>query len=303
MKIKILNLISLITTIILLYFYFLFAIAIIFLIISPIEIHPFANSLMFPLYISILITFYVFFISGISIKPKYYSYLTKLAELNFIIPIFILSLGFFLLFLSLVYSSISTFLEFLGDLFLIVGLGIFIIIFFAKSFLEKRICFTLKKAYEILETASNGGDFLEDNFKRYMRLTFININAKLSRRLEIKTCNDENDYSKLQYSLINYLPTYIEFGDESQLLSTKNHFATMLNFVDKNDKIKWKPFTIELIKLNKDILEYLSDNNFHLTYRARRKELEWIIINKNDIFKTIGIIIALISVYFNIMLN
>ena len=99
MKIKILNLISLITTIILLYFYFLFAIAIIFIIVPPIEIHPFANSLMFPLYISILITFYVFFISEISIKPKYYSYLTKLGELNFIIPIFILSLGFFLLFI------------------------------------------------------------------------------------------------------------------------------------------------------------------------------------------------------------
>lgn len=203
MNIKILNLISLITTIILLYFYFIFAIAIIFIIVPPIKVHPFVNSLMFPLYISILITFYIFFTNKISIKPKYNSYLTKLGELNLIIPIFMLSLGFSLLFLSLVYSSISTILEFLGILFLCVGLVIFIIIFFAKSFLEKRICFTLKKAYEILEKTSNGGDFREYNFKRYMRLTFININKKLSRRFEIKTCNDENDYSKLQYSVVS----------------------------------------------------------------------------------------------------
>ena len=303
MKNKILNLISLITTIILLYFYFFFTLAITFRIFPSIEIHPFVNSLMFPLYMSITITFYIFFIHKTPLKPKYDPFLTKLGELNLIVPIFILSLGFSLLFISLVYSSISTILDFLGYLFLYVGLSILIIIIYAKSFLEKRIYFTLNKAYEILENTNNADDFLEDNFKKYMRLTFINVNEKLSRRLEIKTCNDENDYSKLQYSLINYLPNYIKFGDESQLLSTKNHFATMLNFVDEHDKIKWKPFTIELIKLNEDILKYLNDNNFYLTYRARRKELEWIIINKNDIFKIVGIIIALIAVYFNIKLN
>ena len=304
MKNKILNLIGLITTIILLYFYFFFALAIIFKITpSVVEIHPFVNSLMFPLYISILVTLFIFFGDKIYIKQKYNLYLTKWRELNLIIPIFMVSLGFSFLFLSLVYNSISTILELLGNLFLIVGLVIFTIIIFAKSLFENQIFFTLKKTYGILENTDNEGDFLENDYKRYMRLTFKNINEKLSTKLAIKPYNDENDYSKLQYSLINYLPIYIKFGDESQLLSTTNHFSAMLNFVDENDKIKWKPFTNELIKLNEEILEFFNDNNFYLTYRTKRKELEWIIINKNDLFKMVGIIIALISVYFNIKLS
>lgn len=286
-----------ITTVIVIYFYFFFAFAVAFRYIPPTEFPSFVKSLMFPLYLSILMTISFFYGGKITSKIKNFSLLINLKELYPIAPLFIISLGFSFLLLGLVFSS--KFLGYSGFTFINFGLILFVIAFSAKSLLEQRMYFNLKEANRIINkidyTNKNQADIY--NLKNYMRLAFKNINERLGRGLELRTCEDTNNCSKLEYTLINYLPHYIKLGDKEQLESAKNHLEAMFNSVDENDKIKWKMFTNEIMKLTEEITAYLKDTNFYLTYRSSPKELEWIYSNKNLILKIIGLIIAIISVY------
>lgn len=295
---KIRFIMGVVTTVIVIYFYFFFVFAfVVFKFVSPNELPSFANSLMVPLFLSILMTLYIYSGNKITSKIENFSLLTELKELYPIAPLFIISLGFSFLLLSLVFSS--KFLMYSGLTFVPLGLVLFFIAFLAKLSLEQRIYFNLKEANRIINkidyTDKNQTDIY--NLKNYMRLAFKNIKERLGRGLELRTCEDTNKCSKLEYTLINYLPHYIKLADKEQLESAKNRLHAMLNSVDENDKIKWKPFTTEIMKLTEEITAYLKDNNFYLTYRASSKEFEWIYSNKNLILKLIGLIIAIVSVY------
>lgn len=67
----------------------------------------------------------------------------------------------------------------------------------------------------------------------------------------------------------------------------------MLNSVSEDDVIKWKYFTREVMDLNEEIITYLKNINFHLTYRKWPKKLEWI-INKDMIYRVIGPIVSVV---------
>lgn len=293
-----------ITTVIVVYFYFFFAFAVAFKFVPPTNFPSFANLLMFPLYLSILTTIYFFYGDKISSKTENFSLLIKLKELYPIVPLFIISVGFSFLLLSLVFRSV-----FLGDsgfTFILIGLILFTISFLAKLSLEQRIYFNLKEANGIIEKIdeSNKNPVDISNLKRYIRLTLENVNNKLGRGLELRACNEADGCYKLEYTLVNYLPYYINLGGKGQLHSAKRHLEVMLNSVSEDDAIKWKYFTKEVMDLNEEIVTYLKDINFHLTYRKWPRELEWVSSNRDMIFKVVGLIIAaIISVVLKIPLG
>jgi len=243
---------------------------------------------------SILMTFYIFYEGKITSKIKNSPRLIELKEIYPIAPFFIVSLGFSFLLLSLIFASV--YLLYLGLTFIILGSGLFIITYFAKLFLEEQIYFNLNEANRILNkiNANNKNPADIYNLKKYMKLIFKNINNKLDKGLELKTCEDTNTCYKLEYTLINYLPYYIKLGDKEQLDAIKSHLEAMLKSVNENDEIKWKSFTSELITLNEEITTYLKDTNFYLTYRKWSRELEWISTNKDMIFKVVGLAVAAI---------
>lgn len=292
---KIRFIMGVVTTVIVIYFYFFFTFAfVVFKFVSPNELPSFVKSLMFPLYLSILMTLYIYYENKLTSKIENFYLLIKLKELYPIAPLFIISVGVSFTLLSLVFSS--KFLVYSGFTFILFGLILFVIAILAKSSLEQRIYFNLKEANSIIKKIdeSNKNPAEIYNLKRYMRLTFEDVNNKLDKGLELRSCEDTNTCYKLEYALINYLPYYIKFGGKEQLDSTKHHFEAMLKSVNENDEIKWKSFTSEVMSLNEEITTYLKGINFHLTYRKWSRNLEWILTNKDTIFKVVGLIVAAI---------
>lgn len=279
-------------------FCFIYLIGILVVIFKFTGVPVFANTLTFfmlILIISILTTLYILYKTRLSFKPENIP-LVKSKELYPILPYFIISIGLSFIFLRLTFSSVSNILFYLGNTLYGAGIGLLIITLYAKWLLNRRIYFNLKEANNIIKKidGNNKNPVEIYNLKRRMGLIFKNVNNKLGRGLELRTCNEADSCYKLEYALVNYLPYYINFGGKEQLHSAKRHLEVMFNSVPEDDAIKWKYFTREVMDLNEEIITYLKDINFHLTYRKWPRNLEWVSSNKDMIFKVVGLIVAAI---------
>ena len=158
--------------------------------------------------------------------------------------------------------------------------------------------YSLKKANRILDKINENNKNVKDinSLKRYIGLTFKNINRKLGRDLTLITCDGIDECSDPGDILKNYLQYYILFGYEEQLYLAKNHLKIMLNSVDVDDKIQWKEFTATTMSLTDEIIKYLKNINFNLKHRKLPGQLDWIYRNKDTIIQSIGLIIPLILV-------
>ncbi len=141
-KNKILKSMTFITYII---FCFIYLIAILAVVFKFTGVPAFANTLTFfmlILIISILATLYSLYKDKLSFKPENFP-LVKSRELYPLIPYFIISIGLSLIFLGLIFSSVSNILKYLGSALYGLGIGLLIIILYAKWLLNKRIYFNL----------------------------------------------------------------------------------------------------------------------------------------------------------------
>ncbi|NJD78904.1 MAG: hypothetical protein FIB08_17730 [Candidatus Methanoperedens sp.] len=165
------------------------------------------------------------------------------------------------------------------------GIILLIVSLSAKKYLEDEVSFTLKQAIEILEQAKNKNQLDTKNLKRYIYLTYRNIERKF-RTLD------------LEYTFLNLLPDYIEVAGEEQLKSLKNNLENMFNSVkqgNEKDEINWNVLTNVLLKLNDDIIRYLRETNFNVTERKISRQSQWMLRNKEAIFQVIQLIVLILT--------
>lgn len=205
--------------------------------------------------------------------------LTKLEKFYPEVPFIIIGIGclalliVFLIFLKypnpldvpIVYKFIVGISALLSIPFIPFGIILLIITLAAKISLESRVFFTLKKANAILDNVEDKDKIDTKNLKRYIYLTYKNIKTKIGKELKLEPPNKSDGVSALdiEYTFLNYLPYYIEFGGKEQLQSLKNKLETMLNSVNEKDEINWRSLTPMILKLNDDIITYLRESNFN----------------------------------------
>lgn len=236
--------------------------------------------------------------------------LTKLEEFYPEVPFIIIGIGCLALLIAfsivskypnvpdapIVYQFIGGILILLSIPFIPFGIILLIITLAAKRSLESRVFFTLKKANAILDNVEDKNKIDTKNLKRYIYLTYKNIKTKIGKELKLEPPNKSDGVSALdiEYTFLNYLPYYIEFGGKEQLQSLKNSLETMLNSVNEKDEINWRSLTPVILKLNDDIITYLRESNFNLTYKKLPRRSEWILKNKDTIVQAIGLIVPII---------
>ena len=183
------------------------------------------------------------------------------------------------------------------SLFFIIPSGIILLIasLAAKISLEKRVFFTLKKASALLDNIEDNNNIDTKNLKGYIYLTYRNIKTKIGKELKLEPKpKNNNSILDLDHTFLNYLPYYIEFADKEQLQFLKKNLETMEKSVNEKDELKWISLTPMLLKLNDEILTYLTDIHFNLTYKKLTRRSEFIFKNKDFIVQTIGVIVPII---------
>ncbi len=238
--------------------------------------------------------------------------LTKLEELYPKVPFFIIGIGsllFIILLYIFLYVSIAPtpampIMYFVAvtvtffSIFVCFPLGIFLLIISlsAKRYLEGQVFFTLKKANVILNQVEDKNRIDTKNLNRYIYLSYTNIKKKLGKGLNLKPFDKSEIGSTLdlEYTFLNYLSYYIEFGDIEQRQSLKNNLETMLKSVNEKDEIEWRSLTPAILKLNEDIITYLTEINFDLTYQKLSRQSEWMLRNKETVIQVIGLIVPII---------
>jgi hypothetical protein len=62
----------------------------------------------------------------------------------------------------------------------------------------------------------------------------------------------------------------------------------------QNDEINWKILIPTLLELKEEIITYLKEKNFNLTYQKSSRQWEWILNNKDIIVQAIGLSVTII---------
>ncbi len=244
-----------------------------------------------------LITYYIYI--NKLYKHKYTLELILSLEKSYpLVPFFIMAIGYSILLGAYYIKPSANFLSIsLGasKTIVLIGIGLLAITLFAKKSLENHVYFTIKRAIRILDGIEDKDEIDINNLKRYIYLTFKNAKKKMGRRLELKAQS-----SDLEYTLLNYLPYYLEFGSKKQLYSLKNNLEIILESVDEKNKIDWTSFTPAIIKLDDDIIAYLRENNFNLPYQTSQRQLKWITESKDTIFQAIELIMPIILFFLSL---
>ncbi len=76
----------------------------------------------------------------------------------------------------------------------------------------------------------------------------------------------------------------------------KNNLGTISDSVNEKDEIIWNSLIPAILKLNDDIITYLKEINFNLTYKKLSRRSEWILKNKETFIQVVGLILSIILV-------
>ncbi|MDD5473856.1 MAG: hypothetical protein PHU34_06870 [Candidatus Methanoperedens sp.] len=112
--------------------------------------------------------------------------------------------------------------------------------------------------------------------------------------MKLSDKSDGSSILDLEYTFLNYLPFYIEFGGIEQRRSLKNNLKTMLKSLEEKDEIDLKGLTSAILKLNEDIIIYLKKFNFDLTSQKLSRQSEWMLRNKDTISQAMALIVPII---------
>lgn len=273
------------------------------------------------LYLIILVVFLV--IVTLAYIENFTKILTKLEEFYPKVPLFLIGMGS-LIFLVLFY--ITTFIPFFHtyvsslaknaltlsfielilflvlalisfSIFLIpVGIILLFISLFAKRYLEGQVLFTLTKANLILDQVEDKNRIDTRKLNRYIYLSYKNIKSKFGKGLNLKPSakSDGESPLDLEYTFLNCLPVYIEYGCIEQRRSLKKNLEIMLKLVKEKDEIDFRSLTSTILELNKDIRIYLKEVNLEFTPQELSRQSEWMLRNKDTIFQAISLIVSII---------
>lgn len=260
-----------ISTIIVLFFYFIISIyGIVFLSPKTPENASFIESLnSLGIYFYVILLFLsILVVLSPSVKKGHFTNYFLDKRIYFIryfptLPIFISSIGFTIIFMGILLKNLI--IVEIGQFVFLIGLILVSIMLIIKNYLENQIYYSITEAFDILITIDKNNSREVNKFTKFIKLTLGNLNMKMDRKLKINA--SELGIFHIDTVLNDYLPYYIKFGDETQMESLKKRIGTMSNSVDKNGYFDLKVFTNELIQLSNDIIKFSNVNNLKMIPR------------------------------------
>jgi len=179
-----------------------------------------------------------------------------------LMPFSIISVGLLLM----TFTIFNKFFLDFGSILTLFGLVLFYIMLLIKTHYENKIFYTFNRASEILSgiDINNKKIYKVNKFKEYFVKFLNNIDRKLNKGIKINNLiKDDRELPKtimkdipIKNTIIHYLPVLINFGNQEQINSLKNHIKVMETKVYQNDEFDLS-ITKIILDIHNDIEQFL----------------------------------------------
>jgi len=179
-------------------------------------------------------------------------------------------LPFFIFCFSLLLYTFSIFniIFFLIGMFLsCLSIIVWYLMYLIKSYFTNNINYTFNRANNmyndyIIKNCKN--PFILDDFNKFFKLSINILDDKLEKGIKLDDLKKDDDVS-LKKSIIQYLPIYIKYGNQSQIDSLQNHFFEIFCFIRKNNIMKISNI---ILKIYLEMTQFLESNNYSITKQS-----------------------------------
>jgi len=133
-------------------------------------------------------------------------------------------------------------------------------------FIKLPLCYTLNSANNIFNDYIYEGkkdNYTIKKFNKYFKKSIDAIDGNLPHGLKIDNLTNK-DNTAIKNTIKYYLPSYIEYGDQSQIDSLKNNIDEMRKCIDNNDKKIPLDITTFISNIYNDINKFLISHNYSI---------------------------------------
>jgi len=224
-------------------------------------------------------------IKNIDSIPKY-KYIRILDIYRFSLLIFSSSTFILFVYFSIRFDIIFLYLAII----LYMSIPILVLILFIKL----PLFYTLNSANNIFNDYIYEGkkDYYTINkFNKYFKKSIDKIDDDLPYALKIDNLSHKDNIS-IKNTIKYYLPSYIKYGSQSQIVSLKNNIDRMVKCIDNDDKGESLDITIPIFNIFENIKKFIEFNNYSIVKLNRYIYLvSWI-----EIIKLLMLLIILIVI-------